>query len=116
MRDINVSISIVRWVDQPMGQVRVIHNIQDRVTHIGIQTLDLSEEGINVEKGDFVMIVADEQNPSPITYMKEHDHTSFGSYLQMSLIKDVDKWVIERMVFALLFDVDPQENTVDGDY
>ncbi len=115
-----LTLGILQWMGNEMNQAKILYTFTPDVSHAGEQTVTLSPDGIMVQKGDFVAIYADEQNPCPIKYMMDSDVTYLGNHAELvftnsepnafsvgTLIENINTdWSEERKVFAVSFELE----------
>ncbi len=128
--DVSVTMAIARWSDTPMKDVELIHIIAKSITSVGAQTFSLEDMNIQVMAGDFVVILADSDNPFPVAYMSDKNMDMPGNYphlviqipvvaslfRQGQLINLGNQWQQRRMIFAMSIDVENKHMTFDCRY
>ncbi len=116
-----VTLAILRWQGSVMIQAQVVAVVEHQTTHIGQDTVSITD--IPVQAGDFMAIIADEDNSCPITYTDQTDTNYQGSHIDWVLIGtltnisvgqtvDIDSsWTNEWRVFAVSVEVANLQNT-----
>ncbi len=126
----SVTIGIARWIRTPLKDAELIHIIEKSVTAIGALTFSLKDMNIQVLVDDFVVVLADSENPFPVSYMGEHSLDMPGNYPQLvihiptdaSLFREGqliilnDQWQQRRMVFAMSIDVESKTGAFECRY
>ena len=64
--------------------------------------------------GDFISIISSEEHPCPVTYMKQDDPISVGSYLPMVLIADKEDNITEGHIMREVEKPLVDENTEEA--
>lgn len=124
-----VKIAIASWL-KPMEKMMFQKIIQHRSTSPGVQIMNLQQESINVNKDHFVVILADEKNPCPITYDDGQETDYIGSNTELSIsrenitgimegdvfdITNKTLWTSSKKIFSLSFVLRIQQtNIIDG--
>ncbi len=128
--NISVTIGIARWAGTPLKDVELIHIIIKSITSVGAQSFSLEDMNIQVLADDFVVVLADSENPFPVAYMSDKNMDMPGNYPQLvvqipavasifrqgQLISLGDQWQQKRMVFAMSIDVENKHMTFDCRY
>ena len=84
-KDKTFIIGIARWTDKLKQKGKLIEMLTIQTTKAGAETVDIKQSAISVQAGDFLVVLADEEAPSPLTYSAPNDVYHGGAELDLTV-------------------------------